>query len=64
MVTLLSLGLLNRTDIPQDFEITGMRQIVVPPGAEYLFVSPLDNFFSENLSADLRVYLEVVDPAI
>lgn len=59
VVTPLSLGYWNRTDIPQDFEVTGSREIVVPAGAQYLFVSAIDNFFSENLSADLHVSLAV-----
>lgn len=62
VVTPLSFGWLNRTDIPQDFAVTGYREIVVPPGATHLFVTPIDNHFSDNLSSDLRISLGV-DPA-
>jgi hypothetical protein len=60
VVTPHSFGWLNRTDIPQDFGVPGYREIVVPAGAEYLFVTPLDNHFSDNLSTDLRISLAVV----
>ena len=37
------------TDVPQDFFITGGITLTIPVGAQYLFVSADDSFFSDNL---------------
>lgn len=50
----------NWTDIPQDFEITGTVEIVVPSNARYLFLSPIDIAYSDNVTSSLRVSLSVV----
>ena len=60
VVTPLTFAGLNATDIPQDFEITGLRDIEVPAGAESLVVTPIDWTWTDNLSASLRVSLEVI----
>jgi len=50
-----TLWLLNPTDIREDFEIGNATVVTVPPGARYLFLTPIDNHFDENFSFDLRV---------
>lgn len=35
------------TDIPEDFDATNAC-VTVPPGAHYFFLSPFDDFFSDN----------------
>ncbi len=50
------------TDIPEDFEITDSVEVVVPTGARYLFVTPLDDYFLDNKSQDLAVGLTVICP--
>lgn len=39
------------TDIPQDFEIENTT-VTVPAGAVFLFVSPNDDFFEDNIDED------------
>ncbi|MGH0031346.1 MAG: hypothetical protein ACQGVC_16230 [Myxococcota bacterium] len=58
--TPLTFGHLNWTDIPEDFDVSGTVDVVVPPGARYLFVAPVDNVYSDNVSAALRVDVAVV----
>lgn len=36
------------TDIPEDFVVSDTTEVVVPPGAQYLFVCANDNFYSDN----------------
>lgn len=41
------------TDIPEDFAITGAGTVLeVPAGAQFLFVSPNDSYFSDNSDPD------------
>ncbi|MCC2670471.1 MAG: hypothetical protein K0Q72_2942, partial [Armatimonadetes bacterium] len=41
------------TDIPEDFAITGGgTDLTIPAGAQFLFVSPNDSFFSDNSDPD------------
>jgi hypothetical protein len=40
------------TDIPEDFAIFDSATVVVPEGAEYLFVSPEDDHLMDNLDED------------
>ena len=49
----------NKTDIWEDFEITGGVDVVVPVGANYVIVTPIDIAFQDNLSTDLRVAVDV-----
>ncbi|MCP5069755.1 MAG: hypothetical protein GY946_24570 [bacterium] len=62
VVTPLTFAYWNRTDIPQDFEITGTVEVVVPGNAQYLFLSPIDIAYSDNITSSLRVSLSV-EPA-
>ena len=50
---------LNQTDIPEDFAVGGQTDVVVPPDAGVLYLTPIDNLFQDNLSFDLRVGVEV-----
>lgn len=48
------------TDIAEDFEIPhGIFFVEVPPGATHLFLSPIDDFFRDNYSFELRIGVEV-----
>jgi hypothetical protein len=60
VTTPLTLLLLNPTNIREDFEIGGATVVTVPPGAKYLFLTPIDNHFDENFSFDLRVGVDSV----
>lgn len=40
------------TDIPEDFAVFEEDTLVVPEGAEYIFVSPEDDSFEDNLDED------------
>lgn len=48
-----------RTDISQDFKVAPNTEVVVPSGANFLFFTPLDSYFKDNFSTDLRVQIEV-----
>ena len=50
------------TDIPQDFEITDSVEVLVPAGARFLFVTPIDDYFGDNSSDELAVGLTVMCP--
>lgn len=47
------------TDISEDFEVKPGTQVTVPTGAQYLFFTPIDNYFQDNVSTDLRVQITV-----
>jgi hypothetical protein len=53
-----TLWLLNPTDIRQDFEIGNATVVSVPPGARFLFLTPIDNHYDDNFSFDLRVGID------
>jgi len=47
------------TDISEDFEIGEATEVEVPHGATHLFVTPIDDYFKDNFSLELRVGVEV-----
>ena len=52
------------TDIPEDFAITGTGTVVtIPTGAQFLFVSPNDSYFTDNsdLEGDYAVRITLLD---
>ena len=51
------------TDIPEDFAVFEEQTLTVPGGAEYLFLSPFDNAFNDNLDddGDFRLCITHVD---
>lgn len=40
------------TDIPEDFAVFDVDTLTVPEGSVYLFVSPVDDFYADNLDQD------------
>ena len=51
-VTAPTLGEGASTDIPEDFRVVGVDTLEVPAGAAFLFVSPDDREFQDNLDED------------
>jgi hypothetical protein len=53
------------TDIPEDFAIAGVgiggTPITIPSGAQFLFVSPNDSFFGDNISLAYAVRITLLD---